>query len=129
MNKNVDAGAISEAAEVASGAHVTSGVDAHAQHDYRSARVDDFVKDVGVDELGMLAGAQRADQSQLMFMTTYMNQQTLGMAAAWQAMRHFEADENQRLRHADTMQSMTAAVVGEMVEAIANRVCDRMRAG
>ena len=41
-------------------------------------------------------------------------------------MRHTEAEFNQRMRHADTMQAMTAGVVGEMVEAIANRTAEKV---
>ena len=110
--------------------HSDVGQDAHRVHagdmDVRGARVDDFVKDVGVDELQMMAGSNRADQWQYASFKNAMDQAAVTTAQAWQAFRHVEADENQRMRHADTMQALTAMGIGETLEAISSaegRIC------
>lgn len=130
------------------GEHRMQGMDAetshHANTDVRGARIDDFVKDLGYDEA---MAAETADQvhvwaankkrtydlHQSQDYSTSMANQRYANAETEQRLLHQsklnaleiemkQAEHNQRLRHADAMSVMSTGVVGEMVEAISNKV-------
>lgn len=151
---NADAGTSAATAGAGAGEHRMQGMDAesthHANTDNRGARVDDFVKDVGADEAYQ---ANIIDQSNLWAANkkrTYDMHQSQDFAAAMANQRYAnaeteqrlthqaklnaleiemkQAEHNQRLRHADAMSVMSTGVVGEMVEAISNRVCAQIAA-
>jgi hypothetical protein len=131
------------------GEHRMQGMDSETSHaaqtDIQSARVADFVKDLGYDEA---VAAETADQvhvwnankkrtydlHQSQDFATSMANQRYANAETEQRLLHQsklnaleiemkQAEHNQRLRHADAMSVMSTGVVGEMVEAISNRVC------
>lgn len=132
----------SDADTGASMAHANTGT--RYQYADDTSRVSDFDKDTGSDERIEVGGVDRSDAWFYNGKRTYDLHQTLDtdavldkrrqqakldsieLAEREQRIRHVEAEFNQRMRHADTMQAMTAGVVGEMVEAIANRTADEV---
>lgn len=134
------------------GEHRMQGMDSETSHaantDVRGARVDDFVKDLGTDESMAVETAemvrvwnankkrtydvhQSQDYAVSMANQRYANAETEQRLAHQSKLNALEiemksAEHNQRLRHSDAMNVMSTGVVGEMVEAIANKVCTQL---
>ena len=117
--------------DAAQGAGATS---AAQQLDYGTNRTQDVDKDVGADERYEAMSADAADAWRVNGKRTYDLHQTLDtdkilqagkqtakldsmeLAEREQRMRHTEAEFNQRMRHADTSNTVVAAILGDMAE-------------
>lgn len=126
-------------------------VDQASARDRFQTSANDVVtgQDTGTDERYEVEGADRSGINYANAKRTFDLHQTLDtdailqerkqrakldsveMAEREQRLRHTEAEFNQRMRHADRTDAVNLAILGEMVEAIANKtadkVCERMR--
>jgi len=105
-----------------------------AQYDVGTNRSQDVDKDTGTDERFEVATADRSDSWFANGKRTYDLHQTLDtdkilqagkqqakldsieLAEREQRIRHVEAEFNQRMRHADTSNTVVAALLGDMAE-------------
>ena len=143
-----DSETVATTAGAGAGEHRMQGMDSEFTHDKnfdsQSSRQHEFVKDLGFDEAQALetveAGRswnvnrkrtydmhQSADYAATMANQRYANAETEQRLTHQAKLNALEiemkqAEHNQRLRHADAMAVMSTGVVGEMVEAISNRV-------
>ena len=118
----------------ASQAAGATGVMADKEYRYGTESGRSFDQDIHVDERYKSMGADNADAWRVNGKRTYDLHQTLDTDAILQArkqaakldsielaereqrIRHIEAEFNQRMRHADMTNAVTAALLGDMAE-------------
>jgi len=111
-----------------------AGVGNAQQYDYGTNRSQDVDKDVGADERYEAMSADAADAWRINGKRTYDVYQSIdvakqvesqayesalraqNLADMEQRRRHTEAEFNQRMRHADTANTVVAALLGDMAE-------------
>lgn len=124
----------SESKATVDAAQAAGGTSAAQQYDYGTNRTQDVDKDVGADERYEAMSADSADAWRVNTKRTYDVHQSIDVnkqveAAAYesalraqnladmeQRRRHVEAEFNQRMRHADTANTVVAALLGDMAE-------------
>lgn len=147
-NANTDAGTAASEATGRTDMGMGHHVDADHQFDSNSVRSMDVDKDTGTDERYEVSSADARDIYLLNQKRTYDLHQTLDTEAILRGRRHEDEEREMRLRHAETefnqrvensraeaeqrlrhyedMHTMRYGIAGEMVEAIANKVADKV---